>query len=501
MALCSATSLVFIIDLSLKSASRLDFHETFPKDRIIWCDWLKSKSSSVLCLLDLSGNFLVFESKSNRLLKKIKIKSPEDFTLKCKCAAIDGTMVWIGMENGDVFLLNPLSASNSLVDKSSPSPFHAEEDYGSRQTKEPLHGPFLMIPEPIDISTNFILPFSVEGLKILAVFNDNGNIYLFLPVHKSGLQSLTNGADNNMNALTLTLIEKLATQSMSQLKGAFFVRNKGLVCFGRKNVFLISFPWVSHLKTLLSKPNFSANSQDITISSRLVEIHSQSDPIDFVTMVKRDIAISTSGQVEFLKIPECRPPLTSSQTLRKEAQTLTTPSITSSLFNISLLKYSSSTELKNKCFPMDLDEESLVYIINHLDKIKADTLSRLRKIAEEYRCKIQAHNEFQQKQREWAAELFARFKQISSSLPSSLSSLNDHACRLGTLSANVNFLTDADLANIQRHLSDISGNLLEIHNAIKNSECLNADVNSKVEEYKTLFNTLQEKLNLLSIEN
>lgn len=276
--------------------------------RIVWCAWhelgvtgrhlLVLTSAGLLCLVNTAA------APGGRVEQRLRIRSPEDYSLRSTSAALQQEILWVGMENGDMLAISPvlpfpcsvasvasiqrrlrLSPSVSEAAKAEkfclalqsklsetpsgitiiarpPHPYHL---------KSPLiRGPLLLQPEPERAvgAVQLICPFVILGVELVAVTSQRaGHLDLYLletpilpawkddavvaaPSEQRRADPFKEGGDGDESPrLSLTLVETVVVPE--RIQRIVPHGHRGLLLTGERSVMLVTLRWLDNLAALL----------------------------------------------------------------------------------------------------------------------------------------------------------------------------------------------------------------------------------------------------------
>ena len=307
---------VIIIHVEEEQVLPLGSSQAEPGDKLVWMGWHPLSAGGVhFATLTANGTFCLYNVHSGRLEMRMRVHSPEDYTLQCATATLDGETLWIGMENGDLLAVSPVlpfpchltdKLRENLMETINSTDYNVVEEDESRFCQQLLEaakvkngniikrpvegmarnlaavqGPFLIQPEPIDFDTaSRILAFSVMGAHYLAVLTqgegdrsdqtDAGYVLHILMMEAPVRPRWTSTVERleEESSPVLTLLESNILQgimAIDRLEFASVSSVNGDVCFliakHNAGLSLIDISWVMELARFAFESKSIANSE------------------------------------------------------------------------------------------------------------------------------------------------------------------------------------------------------------------------------------------------
>lgn len=471
----------------------------FGRDRLAWVSWHPlSATDNHLATLTEGGVFCLFHITfaaadsivaNERLEMRLKIRSPEDYSLRCTTAAwMEGAQgIWVGMENGDLLACSPILPFPLRIDRLSASRLKlkpSESTYydnfdgvgaNSLSVRSPalvminrpprswhqrlphIQGPFLVQPEPLELTGairsvhSFIL--GQFGVTLLAVLTSNGALHLMLTEDPSRRDE--DSADGEtataLGTNTLTLLETLKIPNMDPSRAKMASCDDGhflLLWIPNNQLYLISLPWLS---TLFSLDEGSREDLNRIIRSKLV---ASNKALDYAILGRSFLLLveeGASGQLSIVRkgaLPRVAPSLSDpDQHLSLATVVSSSPSI-SDIASVPLpLPYESPIDLPKLQLPprlskikfIEMTEDNLEYLVSIVERWQQSVLAACISLSRSMKLRVTSLLEAARRQKECALVLLEKrvptlLKQLHSSeskLRESEAALRDIKLRLG----------------------------------------------------------------------
>lgn len=406
------------------------------RDWIVWCEWHPASASGHhVSLLTAHCTFFLANALTGKIESRLRIRSPDDFTLKCETAALAGDVLWIFMENGDILAMSPVlpypCSSAPIIAKShhaNPNDsmlqrFIAEFSRHSQKsavvdkmqrslvaTPPAIQGPFLIQPEPLEYSgVRTLVPFGYSGLDLLMlVFNENRIDISLLerPVMPLWMD------DSSRDPPILTLMESIIIDGLIQ-SATPIPGSSDLLVVQSNSVKLVALEWVGDILAYLQEGADSARPP--TCVSKITQVFSDASKtivssfllgrsltVVFDDGCKRTVNILPSKRVLNIGSLLATPVLSSPFVL---PSTQVAPPHT---FGIHLPKLEIPAEIRSRRFPEDLDENSLEKVLMIVHEWRLQMIAKCALLGEELRRKILVVGELAQGQHKWAEQTISR---------------------------------------------------------------------------------------------
>lgn len=417
------------------------------RDRIVWCDWHAASASGChISLLTAHGSFMLANALTGRVEFKCKIKSPDDFTLKCERAALSGDVLWVVMENGDILALSPIlpypCKASSIIAKAhlaDPSDsnlqrFLAEFREQSQETgivdkmqrcidtRQPAaQGPFLVQPEPEEYSCiKALVPFSCFGLDLAILVFQDARIDVNL-VESPVMPQWS--VDSNSDPSILTLMETILVEgpihTLIPIPGS-----ADLVLVQSNSVTLVTLDWVTDILAYLQDEPTTADAPQCV--SRITLMFSAiGRTIADACLLGRSLSLAfDDGGCKVVMLPPSQKilklgSLLSSPTLSSPFVLPSLPVPATSKFKVYLPKLHVPVELKSCKFPDDLNEDSLEGLLKIVHEWRIKIVSKCALLSEDLQKKVMLRTEMAQSQEKWAEQTMQRVQKLLQSTRSS----------------------------------------------------------------------------------
>lgn len=278
IALCSLSSpssSVIVIGLTDKEIFDNEIVlEERSKDHLVWIGWHPlSATDSHLVTLSERGMLTMHNliSGGDKIELRMRVRSPEDYSLRCATATLDKDTLLVAMENGDLLAVCPLlpfpcfldKDDEELRDKFSEFFSNGEIDENGIMKRSPrsfirksptVQGPFLIQPEPTANANPHVMLFSFNfcvGVKLIALVSDSHCLDLMMLdkpfkmiLHEEGKEQ----GDGDGYAGTLTLLETLILTGIQKIYKMSFVDEANLLLIGhREGIDALDLNWLTKL--------------------------------------------------------------------------------------------------------------------------------------------------------------------------------------------------------------------------------------------------------------
>ncbi|PJF18573.1 hypothetical protein PSACC_01604 [Paramicrosporidium saccamoebae] len=395
--------------------------EQFLRDRIVWCAWHEaSATGNHVSVLTAAGSFIIANATSGRIEMRTKVRSPEDYTLRCVNATTLGEVLWVAMENGDLLAMSPILPSPCLADELSACPdeeelvnneewakFYCKFESRKHQLNRPLkpmagenepkvQGPFLLQPEPLDDSSAVALKaFRHDGMEFLAVASLSGRLNIFMLEH-----AIRPCWEKSLDDQILTLVESIRLPPSTVLS-LDYAEPYELLLVLQDRIMSIQMNWLTEMAVDGDIKQIS-KSQVSTIKSNL-------SIVDAMLFGRSVMYLDEAMNVDSAHIPRSAEPLLKS--IAEHFVPTVAPKLDAApLPSICLPKLCVPANLKTIKFPRDLDENSLEETLKIIQSWRMQTLIKCAKLAEELKRRMLILNELGMRQKEWANLVVNRAK-------------------------------------------------------------------------------------------
>lgn len=476
----------------------------FGRDRLAWVAWHPlSATDNHLAALTEGGLFCLFHinvatttatedmTANSRIEMRLKIRSPEDYSLRCTTAAwMEGAQgIWVGMENGDLLACSPILPFPLRIDRLSacrlnldPLQSIGRDNIGGgggagdvnpssirshtlvtinrpprswHQRLPHVHGPLLIQPEPLELTGPargmHSFTSSQFGLTFLVVITNNGALHLLLlesslrrDEEDSVDDEIVTATGTSLNANPLTLLEtiKIPGVDPSRTKIAFCEDGYFLLLWTSNNQLChISLPWLPTLfsldgenreelnRVLRSKLTCSNNAIDFVLLGRsLLLLVKEGISGDQISIVRKGVAPLLGDLDQHLSLAI---KISSSSPISDTTPVPLSPSLP--------LPYGASIELPKLQLPtrlsktkfIEMTEDDMEHLVSIVERWQQSVLMTCTALARSTKLRVASLLEAARKQKECSSVLLEkRVPTLLKQLWSDESQLKDHEATL-----------------------------------------------------------------------
>ena len=245
------------------------------KDRLVWIGWHPlSATDSHLVTLSERGMLTMHNivNGSGKIELRMRVRSPEDYSLRCATATLEKDTLLVAMGNGDLLAICPLLPFPCFLDKDDEELKHKFSEFFSNGEigengimkrsprsfirKSPtVQGPLLIQPEPIASVNPHVMLFSFNfcvGVKLIALVSDSNCLDLMMLDEPFKIilhdEEGEEQEDGDRCAGTLTLLETLILSGIQKIYKMTFIEEENLLLIGHNDgIDVLDLKWLAKL--------------------------------------------------------------------------------------------------------------------------------------------------------------------------------------------------------------------------------------------------------------